>query len=205
MKTSDVIARQQTQKQPAMDQARIPVDAALMTRNAVNSGQSVNWKRTHIGSTRGAAESRPYARDAAIAEHDRRKLYHQILDRALSDAGYARDSYETTSLHHLLDEAMDSEESESESEPEQARDGRRSPPSYITDADYVEEFLDPKQLCSDAFHSLYDQASEGQRDPARRGYWAGLIHFLSSAPTGSRIKDLNQTALSTLLQKVSEA
>ena len=80
---------------------------------------------------------------------------------------------------------------------------RRASTSYITDADYVEQFLDPNQFAADAQHSLYDRAYEGQRLPAKRSYWAGLIHLLTNAPDGARVRDLNQTTLSTLLEKIT--
>jgi len=230
MKSSDVVARQT--RQPAMDQERIPVDAKLMTRNAESASQGVNWRRTRISQTRGAAESQPraYGRDA-VAEFDRRKRFHALLDEALLDSGYTRDMAESRTLHEALDEAMDESDEVQESSSHDSgrrkvskdrsfardsgnlsrtdyeRDERFRGGSYSTDADadFVAEFLDPQQFACDAQHSLYDVSYAGQLDPAKRGYWSGLIHFLTNAPKGTRVKDLNQTALSTLLQKLNEA
>jgi hypothetical protein len=217
MKASDVVPR------PARPE--ISVDPGLMTRNAERAGQAVNWMRTHIGSSRGAAESRPYGKDAAIAEHDRRKRLHKLLDRALSEAGYTQDAAEVRTLHDFLDQAMDGEgreetESEIEEEPMEDEEERhhdsgrrrassdsrsRTSTSYVCDSDFVSRYLPPNLLCVEAENALRDRVVTEQEDNAMRGYWSGLFYFLRSQPEGSRIKDCRQVTLSTLVSKTLAA
>jgi hypothetical protein len=208
MKASDVVARQTNRE-------RIPVDAALMTRNAKSASMAVDWKRTRIAQTRGDAES-PYGRDDA---DNRRKRFHRLLSRALSEAGYAMDSDETRSLHRLLDEAMDggelNDDDESESEPEQeqhddagirrASQDSRMGLCYVTDADMISQHLHPNQLCSEAAAAVYDRAHSAQADNSQRSFWTGLVYLLASQPEGARIKDVRQVTLSTLIAKTLAA
>jgi hypothetical protein len=219
MKSSDVV--------PSATTSEIPVDEQFMFRNATLCGTGVDWRRSRIGSTRGAAESTPraYGRDAAVKQHDLRKQCHRALDSILADADYSNEA-ESRRMHDAVDELLDEQESSSTGRRKVSKDRsfardagnlsmadyerserlRRASTSYITDADHVEQFLNPRQLCIDAVHDLYDASYEGQRDPAKRSFWSGLIHMLSNgAQKGSRIRDLNQAALSALVQKITEA
>jgi hypothetical protein len=72
---------------------------------------------------------------------------------------------------------------------------------YIADSAFIARHLNPNQLCSDAFQELHPRAYAMQENNALRGYWAGLEFLLKSAPTGAKVKHLNQAALSTLISK----
>ena len=105
MKSSDVVARHE--RQPAIDAA---ATLKLVQQNDTHADVQVDWRRTHIGSTRGAAESAPYACDAAITAFDHRKKLHKVLDAAMEFVGFTADQREVRALHAMLDEALDGEE-----------------------------------------------------------------------------------------------
>jgi len=103
----------------------------LVARNAAKIHPQFHWSDTHIAETQGSAESRPYARDAAVKSVGRRKRLHAVMDRCFSDANIA-EGEQTKKCHAILDRLMDEEEEEEpdddeepkeESDAEEALDG----------------------------------------------------------------------------------
>ncbi|HTV59425.1 MAG TPA: hypothetical protein VMJ93_11195 [Verrucomicrobiae bacterium] len=103
----------------------------LVARNAAKIHPAFHWSDTRIAETQGSAESRPYARDAAVKSVGRRKRLHAVMDRCFSDANIA-EGEQTKKCHAILDRLMDEEEEEEpdddeepkeESDAEEALDG----------------------------------------------------------------------------------
>lgn len=80
------------------------VEAAIAAR----AGQQEDWKRTHIAMSLGAAETQPYARDAAIAGVHRHKRLHAMLDQMLCDSDIVQGEHSQL-LHTALDQLLDAD------------------------------------------------------------------------------------------------
>ncbi len=76
-----------------------------------------DWRRTPIRFTALGASSDPFAPDAAIADVERRKQWHRVLDKACSAKSISMDR--ALALHTALDRLLDNKEPEDyEEEPE---------------------------------------------------------------------------------------
>jgi hypothetical protein len=87
-------------------------------KSAARTGMQVDWKRTHIAAGLGAAETQPYARDAAIAGVHRHNRLHKLLDQMLCDSDIVQGEY-SYRLHAALDAMLDSEPSSEEQDSEE--------------------------------------------------------------------------------------
>jgi hypothetical protein len=77
--------------------------------------------------------------------------------------------------------------------------------SYATDSALISAHLSPEMFAREAAAKVYALAYEKQADNPQRGFWVGLWQFLHDQPKGTRIRDCNQAALSTLLSRTLAA
>jgi hypothetical protein len=86
-----------------------------------------------------------------------------------------------------------------------AKPAKDSKVSYVTDSALISAHLSPEMFAREAAAKVYALAYEKQADNPQRGFWVGLWQFLHDQPKGTRIRDCNQAALSTLVGKTLAA
>jgi hypothetical protein len=169
---------------------------------AKKCGNQVDWRNSSFGATSGAQDSDPWIRLWSRAEPG---------DRAFTVSEDDAPAYE--SQEEQEQEHSDENDSVGDSVRTLGRfvldhlnkrlrgcDGR----SYAMDAAISREFLDPEQDVRHALYEFENRLAHRQRDSSTRGFWAGLRHYLSQMPAGSRIRDCNQATLLAVLRPLRE-
>jgi len=135
----------------------------LVARNAAKIHPQFHWSDTRITETQGSAESRPYARDAAVKGVSRRKRLHAVMDRCFADVNI-EEGEQTKKCHAVLDRLLDEEARgpASESEEPEEDDEEEETDEELPN---VEEALD--SLKSELNRVLRTRASKSPAKPKR--------------------------------------